>query len=243
MMWLVFCLVAYSDTNTQQLWQDANQAYQDEHFSEAVNGYEKLLADGVRSGKLHFNLGNAYFRDGRLGKAILHYHRAQKYLPGDADIAANLALANQKRQDPPIDEEAEDISRSFNRLAHMLPYSITYWIALLGLLIGGLASLTLVIKPKAPKALGYIVVIGCVLGLVFSGAAWLQFRQLTRQDLAVVVVREVDVLSGPSNRETVSFTIHEGISCRIMDLSNGWCRIRLANGYNGWIPAADLELI
>ena len=243
MMWLAFCLIALTDGNTQQIWQEANQAYQDESFENAAELYEHLLEQGVRSGDLHYNLGNAYYRQGRLGKAILHYNRAQKYLPGDADIAANLELANSQRQDPPIDEENEDLAKSFNHLAHMLPYSVIFWIALIGLVTGGLASLGMVIKPGVHKALGYLMVIGWVLGLIFSSGAWLQYKELTRKDMAIITVERVDVLSGPSMRETVSFTIHEGIGCRIMDENDGWYRIRLANGYNGWVRSGDLEII
>lgn len=42
---------------------------------------------------LHYNLGNAEFRDGRLGFAMLHWERSLRLRPGDDDAAANLALA------------------------------------------------------------------------------------------------------------------------------------------------------
>ena len=48
---------------------------------------------GLESGELHYNLGNAWFRLGELGPAILHYERARRSMPRDDDLAANLALA------------------------------------------------------------------------------------------------------------------------------------------------------
>lgn len=42
---------------------------------------------------LHYNLGNAEFRDGRLGYAMLHWERALLLRPGDPEARANLALA------------------------------------------------------------------------------------------------------------------------------------------------------
>ena len=42
---------------------------------------------------LHYNLGNAEFRDGRLGYAMLHWERALRLRPGDPEARANLALA------------------------------------------------------------------------------------------------------------------------------------------------------
>lgn len=48
---------------------------------------------GLDRAALHYNLGNAEFRDGRLGFAMLHWERSLRLRPGDDDAAANLALA------------------------------------------------------------------------------------------------------------------------------------------------------
>ena len=51
----------------------ANQAYKDGQFDAAVEGYEALIGSGHAGGDLFFNLGNAYFRQDKLGWAILNY--------------------------------------------------------------------------------------------------------------------------------------------------------------------------
>lgn len=239
---LLFFLLGFS-VDHDSTWQAANQAYQDGNYSEAVTQYESLIEAGIHNGKLHYNLGNAYFKTGKLGKAIVHYHRARKFLPGDADIEANLTMATQTRVDPIIDDEDESFQMGFENFVHKLNYQTIFFLGIFFLAVGGLTSLLLVVRPHSGKWAGYVLVIGLLTGLFFTAATYVQYNQLTRKDMAVILAKKVDVLSGPSTRETVSFTIHEGITCRILDKTEGWVRIRLANGYNGWVKKLDLEVI
>jgi len=71
----------------------ANQLYNQNKFSEAAEIYERAIANGVKNGHLHYNLGNAYFRTGNLPQAILHYTKAQNLLPRNEDVEANLKYA------------------------------------------------------------------------------------------------------------------------------------------------------
>src|SRR5712675_1418216 len=71
----------------------ANQEYAQGHFKEAIAGYETLVRSGSLSANLFYNLGNAYFRTGDFGRAILNYERAlalERYHP---EAAANLQIA------------------------------------------------------------------------------------------------------------------------------------------------------
>ena len=55
----------------------AAQAYRDQDYKRSIELYEALiqaeLDDHRESAQLYYNLGNAYFRDNQLGKAILNY--------------------------------------------------------------------------------------------------------------------------------------------------------------------------
>lgn len=54
---------------------------------------ESIVADGVHSGAVYYNLGNAWFRAGEFGRAILNYRKARPYRPRDPYLAANLQQA------------------------------------------------------------------------------------------------------------------------------------------------------
>jgi hypothetical protein len=54
---------------------------------------ESILADGVQSGAVYYNLGNAYYRAGEYGRAILNYRKAKPFRPRDPYLESNLQQA------------------------------------------------------------------------------------------------------------------------------------------------------
>lgn len=245
MTWLCFMILSLfnPEVSKAELWQQANDHYQQGAYGEAIEAYESLLESGMQNGPVHYNLANAYLKNEALGEALLHYYRAQRYMPNDADLLANIRIADQMRQDPEIEDEAEVVPPVLTSMVSVLPYPITFGLAAVLLLIGGLVSLLLVIRPQTGKWAGYLLVLGWTFGLLFMGFAFFQHHHLTRNDFAVVLAEQVDVHAGPTQRESVNFAIHEGIRCQILESEPGWYRIRLANGYNGWVPRASVERI
>jgi len=62
-------------------------------YRESADLLESIVADGYRNGAVFYNLGNAYFRAGEYGRAILNYRKAKPYRPQDPYLSANLAQA------------------------------------------------------------------------------------------------------------------------------------------------------
>src|SRR5881397_675513 len=71
----------------------ANQEYAQGDFKEAISGYEALLRAGQWSANLFYDLGNAYFRVGDFGHAILNYERALALERHHPEAIANLQIA------------------------------------------------------------------------------------------------------------------------------------------------------
>ena len=95
--------------DAQQLFQNANQAYQTGNFPLAVEQYETILRGGkLFSKELYYNVGNAYFRLNQTGRAILNYERAARLSPTDADIQTNLAVARGR-----VTDDIEAVSEVF----------------------------------------------------------------------------------------------------------------------------------
>jgi len=238
MILLLISLLAFDGDS----WDQANQAYRDNDFQQAISHYEAILEDGVRNGKVHYNLANAYFKNGQLGPALLNYYRAERLMPGNEDIAHNLALANEQRKDPVIEDEREGLSSAVERFFFGMPYKGMYFAAVLCLVIAGLAGMPLAFG-RRHRLWSYSAFIAGMIGIALTLMATYQYQRLTAQDAAVVMNVQVDVLAGPAPGEAVNFTIHEGIRCHILEKQPGWYRIRLANGYNGWLPQSTVVKI
>ena len=86
----------------------ANQAFDQGKFAEAKAGYEKLAETGEWSAHLFYNLGNADYRLGATGRAMLDYERALALDPAHAEARANLAVLRKQTAE---DEVCESIDR------------------------------------------------------------------------------------------------------------------------------------
>ena len=76
----------------------AAQSYDEGDYEAAAATYRRLLettGEGIDRAALNYNLGNAEYRAGRLGYAMLHWERALALRPGDDDARANLGLARE----------------------------------------------------------------------------------------------------------------------------------------------------
>jgi len=70
-----------------------DSAKSNEDYLEASKLLESMLVDGFKNGAVYYNLGNAYFRSGEYGRAILNYRKALPYRPRDPYLKANLQQA------------------------------------------------------------------------------------------------------------------------------------------------------
>ena len=77
-------------------FEQANRLYEQGKYGEAANAYESIVKSRGGSTALYFNLGNAYFKDGQLGRALFHYRMAERMAPRDPDIEANLRLTRER---------------------------------------------------------------------------------------------------------------------------------------------------
>ncbi len=83
----------------RSLMEQGNKFYEDKQYEQAVDEYQKVIGLGYEGTSLFYNLGNSYYREGKIGFAILYYEKALKLSPGDDDVIHNLAIANAKTVD------------------------------------------------------------------------------------------------------------------------------------------------
>ena len=70
-----------------------NDAYYKGNYVAATLAYEQLIGSSVSNPVVFYNLGNAYYRQGRLGEAIVNYERSLRLRPGMAGAEENLEKA------------------------------------------------------------------------------------------------------------------------------------------------------
>src|SRR6266487_1544189 len=86
-------LISSAFAQSDDAFANANQAFAQGHFKEAISSYQALIRDGQWSANLFYDLGNAYFRVGDFGRAVLNYERALALEPHHPEATANLQIA------------------------------------------------------------------------------------------------------------------------------------------------------
>ena len=225
---------------------EGNRLYQEGDFEGALEAYSSILGAGFESGDLHFNTGNAYFKLGDLGRAILHYERARRLLPRDEGVQANLALARRLTVD-----EVEALPRfwvlsAWDWWVTLLPRNLLLLLVAAFYLAGMAGVVALILRRGTPAALwgGRVALVGGVVTLVLGLNLLVRELGLSRAEEAVVLVAEVPVRSAPSDDGDLTvFTVHEGTKVRIDRRSDEWAEVVLEDGKVGWLKLEAVETI
>jgi len=231
--------------NPQETLQKANQAYVSEEYALAAELYESIIAQGYEAAELFYNLGNAYFRQNKIGRAILNYERSLKLNPGKEDTQFNLRVANASIVDQITPIPLIFYKRWWNGIYSLL--SNDGW-ALAGVLflsfaMVGLGVFVVFRSVKTKKtALGFSLLL-LLLAVISILAARATYYQSFVSEEAIVMVSRTSVRSSPSADSPDLFFIHEGTKGRLTGELGEWYEIRLANGNTGWIQKTAIEVI
>ena len=243
LIFLVFAGGAYGAGTGASTYNEANALYRQGEFRKAAGRYEEVVSRGVRNGYVFFNLGNAYFKAGETGRAILAYERALRLMPDDEDVLANLRFVNAVKEDKSPDEDlnlATRILSSGYRLLSADVLAVSGSVCLF--LMAAAALIRLLSASRRSLWIGLLVLAGT--GFCGSGTL-LTYRVYTESSVseAIVIADEVRGRSGPGDDYLLVFTIHEGTKVTIERTEDRWYLVRLPNGIGGWLPGTAMEII
>ena len=224
---------------------EAEEAYAKEDYTQAIELYESVLKSYGESAMVYYNLGNAYYKAGKVAPAILNYERALLLNPGDSDSRFNLQVARQKTVDKiePIGEFF--LTRWIGTVEDV--YSADGWakwgVASCVLFIGCLV-LFLFSKWIRLKKIGFFAGICFLLiSLVANLFADSQQDKLLHRADAIVFASTVTVKSSPDASGTDLFILHEGTKVTIKSTLGEWSEIQLEDGNVGWMPSKEIQQI
>ena len=241
---VVICSAKVS-ADTDSLWIKANDAYSMSEFNKAMELYRKIESQGLESWKLYYNMGNACFKTGNIGEAILYYEKALKLNPAENDIVNNLELARLQTVDKitPVPEFV--MSTFIRKLQNLLSSDTWTWfsIVMLAVVFALLLCYRFATQGRAKKlsfAFSIVAALMFILSLVF--AINLRNRALS-YDYGIITQPVCNVKSAPNNGGGNLFVLHEGTKVEIIAQVGGWCKIEIADGSQGWAEQRDYTII
>ncbi|MGD8602781.1 MAG: tetratricopeptide repeat protein, partial [Gemmatimonadota bacterium] len=214
----------------QEIFERGNQLYQDGDFAGAVDAYEAVMSAGFESAELHYNLANAYFKSGELGRSILEWERALALSPGDEDAQANLELARSLTQDAVEPLPRFWLLSALSRWVRLLPRSLLILMVGGAWLTGGVAVVTRILARSADvqRWAGWLAVAAAVVVAVFGTNLVVRELGLGQPERAVILAEAVPVRSAPSDDDDLTlFEIHEGTSVRVEQRTGMWAEVVL----------------
>jgi tetratricopeptide (TPR) repeat protein len=221
-------------TDRTAAFEQANRLYEQERYSEAAAAYERILDGRSASPALWFNLGNAWFKAGRPGLAIVNYRRAERLAPRDPDVQANLRFARESVQSsrPAGGRFAAALGRlTFDEWAGM--FALALWLACV---IFAARQLKPRWRPRLQRVWHGAAAAVLLLGAALAAACYARFG--LRQ--AVVIVPEAIARYGPMDESPSHFALRDGSEVRILALKGDWAEIQDGATRTGWVGVRSL---
>ena len=221
-----------------QAYNEGNRLYAAKDYEAAARSYEEALKAG-HDPRVHYNLGNALFRAGKVGEAIANYRRALYLAPRDRDIENNLAFARAYRVDKttpgagPLERALGHAFRWMSRREAVFAMAIAFTLA-------GLALAAWIVWRGA--ALGSAAVVLAVVGAYAFVAQQLWANEVAERP-AVIVQSEVSAASGPGDEFKAVMLLHDGTEVQLREVRGDYDLVQLPGGSGGWLKKDALERV
>ena len=217
-------------------------SYEAGDYESAATDFEEVLAQGYDDATVHYDLGNASFKLGQLGRAIWHYRRASALAPRDADVRANLEYARFLALDK-IEGEGQTTDRRVEGWMDRVTPREAFRLAAILWVLAGLAGVAWQLSPRGSRGWRRTAATCLVVwAVVFLGAVYLKHRAESLHE-AVVLAREATVRNAPGPDFPTAFVLHDGAEVVVEGSRGEWTEISLPGDLRGWIETTKIALL
>lgn len=215
----------------------ATQQYAQGHFKEAITSYHALVRAGQWNANLFYDLGNAYFRTGDFGRAILNYERALALDRHHPEATANLQIAR---------DEARALELQPSRWEHYVQFAsanqysvaaaIALWLGIFGLI-------ALIFARRRSTALKALLIASLLVCAASVCAIYILEHGTRGPALAIVTSNDVQARLATAETANSVLALPPGSEIKILSTRGDWTYAALPNNLRGWIPAKDAEQV
>jgi len=240
---IVFNVLHSQDTQTE-LFAEANRAFKQENYDQAIKLYSTILEQDFISEELYYNLGTAQLKENLISDAILNLNRCVKLNARHKQAINNLNIARGlvKTEISAIPEFF--LARYWKNCSQL--FSSTIW-AILGLIfaIGFAISFYYWLIPddRQVKKRAFFVGLSALASFVIiSCAGYSKLNIETSQEKAVLMT-ESELYSGADDRSEVLLQLTPGVEFTVTDQIGEFYKVLLMDKEVGWIKKTMAELI
>lgn len=233
--WLAAASATFAQSGAQ--FAKANQEYAAGQFKEAIDDYEALVRSGQWSANLFYDLGNAHFRTGDFGHAILSYERALALDPRHAEADANLRIARDEARALELTPSRTERSLRFMTLnQYALTTAIAFWIG-----VSGFAT-TFFARRRSLGWLTMSILSLSIFALATAAIVSVDYGNKGRA-LAIVTDKDTEARVATADNANRVLALPPGSEIRILSRRGDWIYAALPNNLRGWISAKSAEQV
>lgn len=221
----------------------ADSAYQAQDFPLACALYEALVEESP-SADAYYNMGNAFYRQKKVGKAILAYERALWLSPDHEDAHHNLEILRSNLPDRFASKRTSFISQKLAQLIESR--SVETWVAwslLWAVLTLALALLYRIATRVMLRKIGFFGALATLtLFLLATLFAFIQRNAFHHNPRAVIITTSAESYSSPTENSNKSRLLHEGTTISLIERSGkNWLQVELPDGSTTWLKKESIE--
>jgi len=235
LFWAVSSAPSFAQPDTD--FTKANQEFAEGHFKEAISSYEALIHAGQWSANLFYDLGNAYFRTGDFGRAILNYERALALERHHPEAKANLQIARDEARALELQQSRPERYLQFASVnQYSFATAIAFWLAIF-------AVVSLVFARRRSVTLIAMLMFCLLVCAVSIYAVYTLERGAHGSALAIVTGKDVQARLATADTANSILALPPGSEIKILSTRGDWIYAALPNGLRGWIPVKDAQQV
>jgi len=222
----------------------ATKAYNEANYRLAIDYYEKILEDGFHSAALYYNMGNAYYKQNKIGQSIYYFEKALLLNPTDAEVLKNLGFAQKMTIDAIPTKEENGLRRAYEQF--ISKYSLRFWsLVAIGTMLLGVFSYLFYYIARNPKQkrVGFSLSLLLFTASVLSYTNGFFLEESLREDNPAIIFETAKVLSEPNNLGIQSFELNEGTKVQVLESFETWVKVQISDGQTGWLKENQLKLL
>ncbi|WP_020571448.1 hypothetical protein [Neolewinella persica] len=248
---LTFCLFLFLPVSVSAQSSElsaAREALGGDDARMQVAALDSLIKTGKVSPDLYQALGNAHFQRADFGRAILSYERGLRLKPGHDRLTNNLKYV---RAEAGITRQVLPdffLARWWRAIGATLGAGTLFWLAMVfwcfavaGAVIWFLRRKEMDEKKRFALLPG--AAISLVLAILFFSIGNSRNAFLDNDREAILVAKTADLRVAPGADATLEKSLSTGLKLRVLDEFDGFVKVSLEDGKQGWLPMGSLERI
>lgn len=226
----------------EDLMKRANALYNENAYDSAATVYKNILDQGYSSASLYYNLGNTYYKLRNYPLAIYYYEKSLKLEPNNEDTKHNIEIANLFITDKIEAVPDLFIKTWWNKLSNMFnantwaTISLVLLCIVLIIIFFYITARTRTLK-KSMFFSGLVMIILTICSFCISTQ---KYNYIKSNQEGIVITPTITTKSSPSSSSVDLFVLHEGTKVKILDKTDKWEKIKIANGSIGWLPSSAI---